>query len=152
MVRTAVQALAASLLLLCSSLLTAQSGPLQHPPRPKYVGPAKWNPSAQEVSVAYWTLEPGWSTVLEMRNNVTHHDLTVTPVLRASTGEETPLAPVLITPQHVVSLDLRNAAAASSKTPGPFGAVVFRFGGLYPDNLFAATIVRREGEPIDFHF
>jgi hypothetical protein len=30
--------------------------------------------------------------------------------------------------------------------------VVFRFDGLYPDNLFAATIVRREGEPIDFHF
>lgn len=112
MVRTAFQAVAAFLLVLCSSLLNAQSGPPQHPPRPKYVGPAKWNPSAQEVSVAYWTLEPGWSTVLEMRNNVTHHDLTVTPVLRASTGQETPLAPVTITPQHVVSLDLRTAAAA----------------------------------------
>jgi hypothetical protein len=145
-------AVAAFLLFLCPNLLCAQSEPPQHPPRPKYVGPAKWNPSAQEVSVAYWTLEPGWSTVLEMRNNVAHHDLTVTPVLRASSGEETPLTPVIITPQHVVSLDLRNAAAPSSKTLGPFGSVVFRFDGLYPDNLFAATIVRREGEPIDFHF
>jgi hypothetical protein len=153
MVRSAFHAAAAAFLLfLFPNLLCAQSEPPQHPPRPKYVGPAKWNPSAQEVSVAYWTLEPGWSTVLEMRNNVTHHDLTVTPVLRASTGEETPLTPVIITPQHVVSLDLRNAAAASSKTLGPFGSVVFRFDGLYPDNLFAATIVRREGEPIDFHF
>jgi hypothetical protein len=87
-----------------------------------------------------------------MRNNVTHHDLTVTAVLRSSTGQETPLAPVTIPPQHVVSLNLRNAVAAKGSALGPFGSVVFRFDGLYADNLFAATIVRREGQPIDFHF
>jgi len=146
---------ATSFILLCSSLLGAQSAPPLHPPNPKVLGPAKWNPSPQEVSAAYWTLEPGWSTTLEMRNNVIHHDLTVTPVIRASTGQETPLAPVTIAPQHVIALDLRTAVTAANRTLsqlGPFGSVVFRFDGLYPDNLFGATIVRREGEPIDFHF
>jgi hypothetical protein len=71
-----------------------QASPPAHTPRPKMVGPAKWEPLPQEVSAAYWTLEPGWSTALEMRNNLVYHELTVTPILRASTGEEMPLAAV----------------------------------------------------------
>ncbi len=145
-------AVSAAFLLLISTTISAQSGPPAHPPRPKYVGPAKWMPSAQEVSAAYWTLEPGWNTTLEMRNNVTHHDLTVTPFLRSSTGQETALNPVTIPPQHVVAINLRDANKGNGGTVGSFGSVVFRFDGLYADNLFAATIVRREGAPIDFHF
>ena len=87
-----------------------------------------------------------------MRNNVSHHDLTVTPVLRASSGQETPLASVTIAPRHIVAIDLRNATKANSGTIGSYGSVVFRFDGLNAENLFAATIVRREGAPIDFHF
>jgi len=97
-------------------------------------------------------LEPGWSTTLEMRNNVIYHQLTVTPVLRATNGQETALAPITIAPQHVVSLNLRRSAAANRANLGSFGSVAFRFEGLSADNLFAATIVRREGAPIDFHF
>ena len=155
MARTAFQAVAASLLLLCSSLVCAQSEPPQHPPRPKVVGPAKWTPAPQEVSVAYWTLEPGWNTNLEMRNNLRSRELTITPVLRAATGQELSLAPVTVAAQHVVALDLRKLAQVDPKILtylGSFGSAVFRFDGLYPDNLFAASIVRREGEPIDFHF
>lgn len=153
MIRGAFRVLtAASLLILASSNLSAQTRPPAHPPRPKVVGPAKWTPSVQEVFVPYWTLESGWSTTLEMRNNVTRHDVTVTPVLRASTGQETSLGSVTVSPQHVVSLDLASAVAAIRANVGPFGSVVFRFDGLHTDNLFAASIVRREGEPIDFHF
>jgi hypothetical protein len=156
MVRKGLLALSiASLLLLCSSLLCAQSAPPAHPPRPKLVGPAKWNPSPQSVSTAYWTLEPGWNTDLEMRNNLRTRELTITPVLRTAAGEELSLAPVTVAPQHVVSLNLRNLAKANPNILtylGSFGSAVFRFDGLYADNLFAATIVRREGAPIDFHF
>jgi hypothetical protein len=156
MVRTASHAIAAvSFLLLCSSPLCAQNGPPQHPPRPKLAGPAKWEPSPQSVSAAYWTLEPGWNTDLEMRNNLRSRELTITPVLRAATGQELSLAPVTVAAQHVVALDLRKLAQVNPKIInylGSFGSAVFRFDGLYPDNLFAATIVRREGEPIDFHF
>jgi hypothetical protein len=144
-------AIAAAFFVLACCLALAQGGPPAHPPRPKMLGPAKWQPSAREISAAYWTLEPGWSTTLEMRNNVLYHDLIVTPVLRSETGQETPLAPVTIAPQHVVSINLRNAAANHANL-GSFGSVAFRFNGLNASNLFAATIVRREGEPIDFHF
>jgi hypothetical protein len=60
------------------------------------VGPAKWNPSPQSVSAAYWTLERGWNTDLEMRNNLRSRELTITPVLRAATGQELSLAPVTV--------------------------------------------------------
>ncbi len=156
MVRKAFRAItAAPLLLLCSSFLCAQSAPPEHPPRPTLVGPAKWNPSPQSVSTAYWTLEPGWNTDLEMRNNLRSRELTITPVLRTATGEELSLAPVTVAPQHVLSLNLRSLAKANPKVLsylGSFGSAVFRFDGIYADNLFAATIVRREGAPIDFHF
>jgi hypothetical protein len=139
------------LFVICA-LTFAQASSPAHPPRPKVVGPAKWVPSAQQVSVPYWTLEPGWSTTIEMRNNVAYHDLTVTAVLRSETGQETALAPVTIAPQHIVSLDLGSTAALTGKNIGPFGSIVFRFDGLDAGNLFAATIVQHVGEPIDFHF
>jgi hypothetical protein len=119
------------------------------------VGPAKWEPSSQELSAAYWTLEPGWNTDVEMRNNLTSRELTVTPVLRASSGQEISLAPVTVAAKHVISLDLRSLAQSQPQIlngTGLFGSVAFRFGGLNSSNLFAATIVRREGQPIDFHF
>ena len=154
MFRMTLSAFAAGCFLLLGSSVLAQTGPPRHPPQPKILGPAKWVPSTQEVFAAYWTLEPGWSTQLEMRNNVRSHELTVTPILRASTGEETALAAVTIAPHHVVSVDLRTAALNSGIVghTGSFGFVAFRFEGLSAANLFAAAIVRREGRPIDFHF
>jgi hypothetical protein len=123
MVRFAFRtAIAATFFVLACCLALAQGGPPAHPPRPKMLGPAKWQPSAREISAAYWTLDPGWSTTLEMRNNVIYHDLIVTPVLRSETGQETPLAPVTIAPQHVVSLNLRDAAATNHANLGSFGS------------------------------
>jgi hypothetical protein len=154
MVRRASRAAAASFLFLFSALLCAQTGP-PHPQRIKVVGPAKWDPSPQEVSAAYWTLEPGWNTDVEMRNNLAFRDLTITPVLRAASGQEVSLAPVTVAAQHVISLDLRNLTQSQPQilnSAGSFGSVAFRFSGLDSANLFAATIVRREGQPIDFHF
>jgi hypothetical protein len=155
MVRLALHFAAVSILFLLPSLLCAQTGPPQHPQRIKVVGPAKWEPSPQEVSAAYWTLEPGWNTDVEMRNNLAFRELTVTPVLRAASGQEVSLAPVTVAAQHVISLDLRNLAQSQPQIlngAGSFGSVAFRFSGLDSANLFAATIVRREGQPIDFHF
>jgi hypothetical protein len=119
------------------------------------VGPAKWEPLPQEISAAYWTLEPGWNTTLELRNNVRYRELVVTPVLRTPAGQEIALAPVTVASENVVALDLRDLALGdknSGNYVGSFGSVVFRFSGLNASNLFAAAIVRREGHPIDFHF
>ena len=55
------------ILLLATVTTTAQ------PPQPKFPKPgtrvtlADWKPTQQEVVAAYWTLEPGWNTELEMK-------------------------------------------------------------------------------------
>ncbi len=72
--------------ILASASLLAQSPPpprQPHPPRP-----AKWEPKPQEIFVSYWTVEPNWSTQLEIRNNVARREVTVTPVLRTAAGRK----------------------------------------------------------------
>ena len=145
--KTSLALSAAFLSSLCWSILFAQNAPPRHPPAPKVLGPAEWKPAGQQLTAAYWTLEPGWGTDPEMRNNVTHHELTVTPVLRMYTGQEITLKPVTIAPQHTVSIDLREASQVDAAIPnhiGSFGSVAFRFQGLDSGNLFAAAIVRRD--------
>ena len=63
----------------------------QYPPVP--LRPAKWTPAPQELYAPYWTLEPGWTTELEMRNNLARRDLQITPVLRTPDGVEVSLEP-----------------------------------------------------------
>jgi hypothetical protein len=85
--------LAISLLVPCNLLLaqTASSNVVS----PK-VSPQKQSAAPQEVFAPYWTSEPGWDTELQMKNNLSAAPLTVTPVLRLSSGEEIPLDPVTI--------------------------------------------------------
>ncbi len=63
---------------------TAQNRP--DPPKPRPPQPAKWEPKPQQVFVPYWTLEPGWNTTLEIRNNVAQREISVQPVLRTAAG------------------------------------------------------------------
>src|SRR5579885_1890439 len=108
----------------------AQSGPPHRVATPPVLGPAKWKPAHQEVSTAYWTLEPGWNTLIEMRNNLVYHDLTVTPVLRLATGQEKSLAPVTIPPQHIINVELRSPGEVDPGIldhAGSYGSVIFRF-------------------------
>jgi hypothetical protein len=144
-----------SLLLVASNPLTAQTPPKTQVP-PRVIASAKWTPSPQELFTSYWTLEPGWSTEREMRNNLAQRDLRITPVLRTTDGTEVPLASINLKPDEIVSVNLQDAVASTKpellgKT-GAFGSVVFRFDGHTASNAFAASVVRREGHPIDFHF
>ena len=41
----------------------------EKPRQPHVPYPADWEPKAQELFLPYWTVEPGWSTELEVRNN-----------------------------------------------------------------------------------
>jgi len=128
MVRTAFHAVAAASLCSSARLSCALRTRRRTSRGQNLVGPTKWNPSSQSVSTAYWTLEPGWNTDLEMRNNLRSRELTITPVLRAATGEELSLAPVTVAPQHVVSLNLRSLAKVNPKvlsTSAPSGRLYF---------------------------
>jgi len=71
-------------LVVCCGALTclsvfAQSQSHTHGYKVKIIGPAKEPPSAQQMVVPYWTLESGWDTELEVRNNMAQQKLTITP-------------------------------------------------------------------------
>lgn len=146
---------AISCLLVCSYLL-GQSQPPSHPDRPKRMGLVKWEPKTQEVAASYWSLEPGWNTELEIRNNLAERELKVTPILRTAKGHEIALAPIALASEQAVSINLQEAVAQVApelaNRAGSFGSVAVRFSGLDGANVFAASMVHREGHPIDFHF
>jgi hypothetical protein len=129
------------------------------PPRPKHPLPSKpadWKPVQHESYVAYWTLEAGWNTRLEIRNNVPWRDLSVTPVLRTAAGAESPLPAVTISPNEIKELNLRLLALYAAPDlldkPNSFGSVALRFNSNDAENVFSSTIVERTGSPIAFHF
>jgi hypothetical protein len=109
-------------------------------------------PVEQELFAPYWTAEAGWRTVLQMRNNLVHSDLTVTPFLRAADGTEFPLPPVTIAPNEIKSVDVSDAVTKSApQLKGLYGSVVFRYYAEGLRNLYAAVMVYDEGHPIAFH-
>jgi hypothetical protein len=61
----------------------AQKTNLKHVPPPRQA-------INQEMYAPYWTLEPGWHTDIELRNN-RKSDVTVMPSLRTASGTEIPL-------------------------------------------------------------
>ena len=141
--------------LACSLLMPRPVAAQQRRPKPKLPA-ASWEPTPQEMFIPYWTLEPAWETSLEIRSNVPNHPITVTPVLRVASGAEFPLSPVTLAPNQSTSIDLRQAAEQSAskllRQNGLFGSVVLRFSALDSLNIWAMTMVRRAGSPIDFHF
>ena len=142
MARTALHATsAASLLLLCSTLLHAQSAPARHS-----------EISAYEQYVAYWTTEPGWRTELQLRNNLDPGELTVTPALRTADGTETALPPVTIKSGDVASLDVGDTVLkAAPRLVGTYGSLVLRYRATVHRALYCPVMVRIDGRPLAFH-
>ncbi|HET7205957.1 MAG TPA: hypothetical protein VFI95_05180 [Terriglobales bacterium] len=56
--------------------------------------PATEPTSQQELFIPYWTVEPGWHTDLEIRNNISWRDLEVSPFLQLADGRQIALTPV----------------------------------------------------------
>ena len=108
----------------------------------------------QEVVAPYWTSEPGWETELQLKNNLSNGPLTVTPVLRLSSGQEIPLDPVTIDPNDSASVwvneGLLKHSAGLFNQPGSFGSIVLRFTSFNARNLHAAVVLSLHGEPIAF--
>ena len=82
--------------------------------------------------------------------------MTVTPVIRTAAGREIALPDVVLASEEVTSINLQQAVAQVApglvNRMGSFGSAAVRFSGLNERNVFAATMVYREGHPIDFHF
>jgi hypothetical protein len=132
-------------LFLITTSPVAQSAPRRPLPRA----------AAQEVFAPYWTSEPGWDTELQLKNNLSSGQLTVTPVLRLASGEEISLDPVTIASHTSVSVWVNEGLLKHSpgqlNQPGSYGSVVFRFTSFHARNLYAAVIPALHGGPIGFN-
>lgn len=135
--------------------LAPQPALAQSPPATRKAPPPPPPPPAvdQELVIPYWTTETGWSSELQLRNNIVGRELTVTPALRLPDGTETSLAPVTIKPQEVKSVDVAAAisGAGAPQLIGTYGSVVLRYrsGGLKA--LYASAMIRAMGHAIAFH-
>lgn len=150
-----LQHLLVSLFLLLIILIAIEPGLAQSPPKTRTVPPPPPPPPAvdQELVIPYWTAETGWSSELQLRNNVAGRDLTVTPALRLPDGSETLLAPVTIKSQEVKSIDIAAAiSAASAPQPiGTYGSAVLRYHSSSLKALYASVMIRAMGHAIAFH-
>jgi len=143
----------AVLTLLAMLLICSKPAPAQNPQASSAGHKVRLEPKDYEQFAPYWTAEPGWRTELQMRNNRAQGDLTVTPVLRSDNGSEFPLAPVVIAPNEIESVDLSQAITTQApELVGTYGSVVFRYHTEGMRNLYAAVMVFDDGHPIAFHF
>ena len=138
---------AVTLCLTASPIMHAQSQQPIHYGRTKRLGPVKWEPKAQEIAASYWTLEPGWSTELEVRNNLFQRSVTVTPALRTAAGREILLSSLTLDSEQSIMIDLGKAVAQIDPSvpgqSGSFGSVAVKFDGLDGANVFAGGWRRR---------
>ncbi len=130
---------------LCMSVLLVAL--LAHAARP--------TPRPQEVFAPFWTSEPGWTTELQLKNNLASGSLTVTPVLRLASGKEILLDPVTIASNDSASVwvneGLLKHAPELLYLPTSYGSVVFRFTSLNARNLYAESLLSLRSGPIEFH-
>lgn len=139
--------------LLCTLVICSGWLPAQNPQASSVSHEPRIEAKDYEQFAPYWTAESGWRTELQMRNNRAQGDLTVTPVLRSESGSEFPLAPVVIAPNEIKSVDVSQAITTQApELAGGYGSVVFRYHTGSMRNLYAAVMVYDEGHPIVFHF
>lgn len=139
--------------LLPSGLLFSQD----RPPRPTQPSIPPVRPIlANELYIPYWTLEPGWHTGIEIRNNFKASTLTVTPAIRTSAGAEIALPRVTVKPDEVIMVDLHEELAKVAPQligqSGAIGSAVLRFDSQSLKNIYAGSMVHYLGKPIAYHF
>ena len=112
-------------------------------------------PTPHELMAPYWCAEPGWHTEFQLRNNLLTSNLTVTPVLRLSTGQEYKLSAVTIPAGTVTNVDvmteLAKVAPQLVHKPGTFGSASFQYSSISTANLYAVAMVHMDGQPIGYH-
>lgn len=96
--------LARSISCLSSIILIAAVSFAARKPEPRPAVP-------QQLMAPFWTLEPGWHTTFEIRNNLGQRSISVAPSLLSADGTTIQLAPVVLRPDEVRSVDLRDAVA-----------------------------------------
>jgi hypothetical protein len=111
---------------------------------------------SQQLFGQWWTLQPGWHTELEIRNNEKGRAIEVEPVLRTASGVEIGLPKVSVAPDQIARTDLHEALATVAPNladrTDSFGSIVFRFKGASWASVYASLMIHRDNKPISFHF
>lgn len=109
-----------------------------------------------EVFAPYWTLEPGWHSELMLRNNSIAREISVTPILRLSTGQEVTLETVSLKPDETRTIDIADSKvitnAGLAHRAGSYGSVVFRYSAQSSGNIYASVMIHMSERPIMFHY
>jgi hypothetical protein len=109
-----------------------------------------------EVFAPYWTLEPGWHSELMLRNNSSDKQVSVTPILRLSSGNEVKLEPLSLEPNETRTINIANSpaltAAGLTHRSGSYGSVLFRYSAQTAGNIYASVMIHMTERPIAFHY
>ena len=129
--------------------------PATNNPKPASSSPTKRPDVAHENFAPYWTAELGWHTELQLRNNLTQRDLTVTPVLHLADGRALQLSPVTIPSATAVSVqvsqELLRVAPELVDKLDTFGSLSFLYTSPGARNLYASVMVHTDRQPIGYH-
>jgi hypothetical protein len=126
-------------------LLPEAGGPRAETDATEY---ALWSP--------YWTLQPGFTSTLEMKNNLAEEGLTVHVWLYSAAGEEQYLQAVPLEPRQTAIVNLNSAIdalpAPVAARLGKQGSAKITFTGHHPSNLMGAITVTNPERGIAWNF
>ncbi|MBI3664155.1 MAG: IPT/TIG domain-containing protein [Acidobacteria bacterium] len=104
----------------------------------------------------YWTVEPGFTSTLEMKNNLVADPLNVSVSLYFANGEEYPLAPVQLGPRQTATIDLNRAIeslpSAVAARAGREGTLELEFVAPSPSALMGSVSVLNPERGIAWNF
>lgn len=109
----------------------------------------------QEVFANYWTIEPGWNTHFEIRNNRPDRNIDVEITINTADGTQASLGTVTAFPNEVADVDLSALVAARKPqlltSPVRYGSASFKYVAQHSHNLYIGIMIHRMGLPISFH-
>lgn len=112
--------------------------------------------SAQTLWGVYWTVQPGFTSTLEMKNNLVAEPLSVSVSLYFANGEEYPLSPVQLGPRQTAIIDLNRAIeslpSAVAARAGQEGTLEVEFVAPTPSALMGSVSVANPERGIAWNF
>lgn len=120
----------------------------------KFVTTPEWN--EQKLWGAYWTVEPGFSSTLEMKNNRVHDTLTARVSLYSASGEEYYLHAITMAPRETVVVSINNVMEslppAIAARAGKNGTIELEFDGPNSSAIMGSVTVRNPEKKIAWNF
>jgi hypothetical protein len=103
-----------------------------------------------QVFSPFWKVGAGWSSVVELHNNLKGNPLTVRPVLLSPAGQRTELPMVQIQPLSNAAIDIGSAIGAQGLNTSLWGSAIFEYSSSSGGALLAETAVTQATETLAY--